>query len=266
MTGISDVGGGGITVMAGGGLAAGSLVIDVEDTSHLTSILVYDTLGHEHTLNLTFTRSAINNHWYWEASFDQGESITGGRTGMVDFNSDGSFRSFTFDDGGDRVSLEPATGASAMSIGFWSGTANRFDGLTQFSSPFTAKASEQDGYGMGNLTSISVDSIGKITGLFSNGTVKDMGQVVLASFNNPDGLTRVGSNLYQISPNSGHAMVGAAGETISATVVSKSLEMSNVDLSEEFVRMIVAQRGFQANARVITTGDEMLTDLMNLKR
>jgi flagellar hook protein FlgE len=69
-----------------------------------------------------------------------------------------------------------------------------------------------------------------------------------------------------VSPNSGHAMTGAAGETISATVVSKSLEMSNVDLSEEFVRMIVAQRGFQANARVITTGDEMLTDLMNLKR
>lgn len=265
-TGIADVGGGGITIRANDGLAAGTAVINTADTQHLTSILVYDTLGNEHTLNMTFTRSATANLWYWETDFDGGETITGGRTGRVQFNSDGSFRTFAFDDGGDQLSLEPGTGADSMRVQFWSGTPNRFDGITQFSSPFTTKASYQDGYGMGNLTSISVDTAGKITGLFSNGTLKEMGQVVLSKFNNPDGLMRVGGNLYQVSPNSGHSIVGAAGSTISATVVSKSLEMSNVDLSEEFVRMIVSQRGFQANARVITTGDEMLTDLMNLKR
>ncbi|MCK4546017.1 MAG: flagellar hook-basal body complex protein [Candidatus Eisenbacteria sp.] len=266
MTGISDVGDGGITVNANSGLAAGTLVIDTEDTSHLTSIIAFDTLGQEHTLNMTFTRTAATNRWYWEVSFDGGESITGGQRGTVDFNSDGSFREFSFDSGVESVSLSPNSGANAMSIDFWAGTVNRFDGVTQFSSPFTTKAMSQDGFGMGDLTSISADPSGKITGLFSNGTVKDMGQVVLAKFKNPEGLVRAGGNLYEISPNSGHAMVGAAGETISAKIVSKSLEMSNVDLSEEFVRMIVAQRGFQANARVITTGDEMLTDLMNLKR
>jgi len=119
---------------------------------------------------------------------------------------------------------------------------------------------------MGSLTSISIDTSGKITGLFSNGLLKEMGQVVLAKFNNPDGLERIGGNLFQVSPNSGSTIIGAAGETVSASVVSKTLEMSNVDLSEEFVKMIVAQRGFQANARVISTGDEMLTDLINLKR
>jgi len=264
--GISDLGGGGVTLSAQDGLAAGVAVISTEDTQHLTSILVYDSLGEEHALNMVFTRSATQNLWYWEATFDEGETVTGGRTGAIEFNSDGSFRSWVFDDGGEQLTLEPGTGADSMRISFWSGTASRFDGITQFSSPFTAKARAQDGYGMGSLTSISIDTSGKITGLFSNGLLKEMGQVVLAKFNNPDGLERIGGNLFQVSPNSGSTIIGAAGETVSASVVSKTLEMSNVDLSEEFVKMIVAQRGFQANARVISTGDEMLTDLINLKR
>jgi len=266
VTEITDIGGGGLTVVAGDGLAAGTAVVSTADTAHLTSILVFDTLGEEHALNMTFTRSAAENTWYWEAGFDQSQTITGGRTGTIEFNSDGSFRSWSFDDGGEHLSVDPGTGADSMRVEFAPGTASRFDGITQFSSPFTAKAKAQDGYGMGNLTSISVDASGTITGLFSNGMLKEMGQVVLAKFNNPDGLVRSGGNLYQVSPNSGNTIVGAAGETISANIVSNSLEMSNVDLSEEFVRMIVAQRGFQANARVITTGDEMLTDLINLKR
>ncbi len=266
ITEISDLGAGGISVVAESGLAAGTALVNTADTAHLTSILAYDSLGQEHALNMTFTRSATQNLWYWEASFDEGETITGGRTGTIQFNSDGSFRSMAFDDGGEELSIEPGTGADSMTVEFNAGTANRFDGITQFSSPFTAKARSQDGYGMGNLTSIDVDASGTITGLFSNGMLKEMGQVVLAKFNNPDGLMRTGENLFQVSPNSGNTIIGAAGETITADVVSKSLEMSNVDLSEEFVRMIVAQRGFQANARVITTGDEMLTDLINLKR
>ncbi len=266
VTEITDLGGGGISVVAADGLAAGTAAISTADSSHLTSILVYDSLGDRHALNMTFTRSATENLWYWEASFDEGEVITGGRTGTVQFNSDGSFRSWSFADGGEDLSIDPGTGADAMTMSIQAGTAGEFDGITQFSSPFTAKATSQDGYGMGNLTSISFDASGTITGLFSNGMLREMGQVVLAKFNNPDGLLRSGENLYQISPNSGNTIVGAAGETISASVVSESLEMSNVDLSEEFVRMIVAQRGFQANARVITTGDEMLTELINLKR
>ncbi|MBN1826859.1 MAG: flagellar hook-basal body complex protein [Candidatus Eisenbacteria bacterium] len=265
-TGISNLAGGGVTISAEDGFAAGTATIDTAATEHLTSILVYDTLGMEHTLNMTFTRSAMENTWYWDASFDGNETVSAGSTGMVQFNSDGSYRNMTFDDDTGYLRLEPGTGAEGIQIEFWAGTANRLDGITQFSSPFTTKASGQDGYGMGNLNTISIDASGKITGLFTNGTLRDMGQVVLAKFNNPDGLNRVGGSLYQVSPNSGHIITGAAGTTIGASINSKSLEMSNVDLSEEFVQMITAQRGFQANSRVITSGDEILQELINIKR
>lgn len=266
VTGIADVGDGGISILAENGMAAGTATISTEDTQHLTSILVYDTLGVEHTLNMTFTKSAVQNQWYWESSFEDNEIVMGGRTGSIEFNSDGSFRTFNFDDGSEFLSFAPETGADNLRVAFETGTPNSFNGLTQFSSPFTAKAIGQDGYGMGNLSEITVDTSGKITGLFTNGVLRSMGQVVLSTFKNPEGLTRIGGNLYQVSPNSGHSITGAAGTTIDAAIVSKSLEMSNVDLAEEFTRMITAQRGFQANARVITSGDEILMDLMNLKR
>lgn len=266
VTGISDLGEGGVTITSENGLAAGVATIDTESTEHLTSILAYDTLGKEHTLNMIFTRSATANQWYWTAAFDSNEVVSSGTTGTINFNSDGSFRAWDFDDGGTTVNLDPNTGAESMRIGFWTGTAGRLDGITQFSSPFTTKATSQDGYGMGNLNTISIDESGKITGLFSNGTLRDMGQVVLAKFNNPDGLERLGGGLMHVSPNSGHVITGAAGATIGASINSKNLEMSNVDLADEFVRMITAQRGFQANSRVITTSDEILMELINIKR
>ncbi|MFH1278422.1 MAG: flagellar hook-basal body complex protein [Candidatus Eisenbacteria bacterium] len=266
VTGITELADGGISIIAESGLAAGTAAIGTEDTQHLTSILVYDTLGVKHTLNMTFTKSATQNKWYWETSFEDNEIIMGGRTGTIEFNSNGSFRTFSFDDGSEYFSFAPETGADNLRVSFNTGNSNSFSGLTQFSSPFTAKAIGQDGYGMGNLSEITVDTSGKITGLFTNGVLRNMGQVVLSTFKNPDGLTRIGGNLYQVSPNSGHSITGAAGTTIDASIVSKSLEMSNVDLAEEFTRMITAQRGFQANARVITSGDEILMDLMNLKR
>lgn len=119
---------------------------------------------------------------------------------------------------------------------------------------------------MGSLSSLSIDAAGTIAGHFSNGVLQTLGQVVLARFNNPDGLERVSGSMYQIGLNTTEAVVGAAGSTVPAQIVSGSLEGSNVDLSEEFVSMIVAQRGFQANARVITAGDQMMGDLINLKQ
>ncbi len=124
----------------------------------------------------------------------------------------------------------------------------------------------QDGYGMGNLERITVDETGKISGAFSNGVVQLLGQITLASFNNPGGMMRVEGNLFGISGNSGDPIFSAAGEGISASIISGALEQSNVDLAEEFTKMIVAQRGFQANARIITTSDDMLQEVTNLKR
>jgi flagellar hook protein FlgE len=266
-TGLSGLGGGGVTIGAGTtGLQAGTATIDTKPTSHLTSVLVYDSLGDPHTLNLTFTRSATLNQWTWKAGLNNGETISGGGSGTVQFNPDGSLQSWSYDAGAQGLTLNPASGANLMSIDLKTGTANGFDGLTQFVSPLTARASSQNGYATGTLSSISIDNAGVISGHFSNGVLQDLGQLVLARFNNPDGLSRVSGSLYQTTTNSGDGIVGAAGVTVPGTITSGALEMSNVDLSEEFVRMIVAQRGFQANARVITTGDEIMTDLINLKR
>ena len=124
----------------------------------------------------------------------------------------------------------------------------------------------QDGYGLGVLSNISIDASGTITGIFTNGVSRVLAQIYIGEFNNPAGLLKVGRNMYQTSANSGSAILGVPGSTTSSTITSGALEISNVDLAQEFTSMIVSQRGFQANARVITTSDEMLNELVNLKR
>jgi flagellar hook protein FlgE len=119
---------------------------------------------------------------------------------------------------------------------------------------------------MGILDKISIDPTGLIIGIFSNGVSRNLAQIVLAGFNNQAGLMKSGESLFQSSANSGEGIEGVAGETIAATISSGALESANVDLAQEFTNMIIAQRGFQSNARVITTSDSMLDDLVNLKR
>jgi len=105
-----------------------------------------------------------------------------------------------------------------------------------------------------------------VTGAFSNGTSQVLGQIAMAAFNNPSGLEKAGNSSFRVGQNSGEALIGAAGAGGRGVLSSGALEMSNVDLSEEFTSLIVAQRGFQANSRVITSSDEILQDLVNLKR
>ncbi|NLJ74416.1 MAG: flagellar hook-basal body complex protein, partial [Firmicutes bacterium] len=124
----------------------------------------------------------------------------------------------------------------------------------------------QDGYTNGALESFAIDQNGRIIGSFSNGLTRALGQVALARFANPAGLERTGSTMFGETPNSGDAQIGAAGIPGFGSIAPSSLEMSNVDLSEEFTEMIITQRGFQANSRIITSSDEMLQELVNLKR
>ena len=138
--------------------------------------------------------------------------------------------------------------------------------LTQWESKSTAWAEFQDGYTMGSLTSFTIGQDGTIQGVYDNGTTKNLARVALANFQNPSGLMQVGNSLFQVSNNSGDPLIGAPGDEGMGAVLPSSLEMSNVDLSEEFTDMIVTQRGFQANSRIITTSDEMLQELVNLKR
>ena len=153
-----------------------------------------------------------------------------------------------------------------MRVGFNAGGAGTFAGITQLQAPTTTVAKHQDGYGMGNLQTLSIDEAGEITGHFSNGVSQILAQIVLAKFNNPAGLVRAGDNMYKASANTGTAVKGKVGGGIQSSIASGSLEMSNVDLAEEFTDMIVAQRGFQANARVISTADTLLDEIVRLKR
>lgn len=221
-----------------------------DGTVWTTSSQVYDSLGNAHNLVITFTKSGTNT-WDWEATLD---AVSGG-TGTVGFGQDGSVTS-----GGTGTLSFTITGADDLNV-----TVD-FSQMTQFGNPSTAYVSSQDGYGAGSLETVSIDSSGIITGIFTNGQSKALGQVALATFVNPAGLTKVGGNLYQISNNSGAPNIGAANSGGRGSIAVGALEMSNVDLAQEFTNMIVTQRGFQANSRVITTSDEMLQDLINIKR
>jgi flagellar hook protein FlgE len=139
-------------------------------------------------------------------------------------------------------------------------------GIKQYGSANTVSATAQNGFAMGSLESFSLANDGTITGIYSNGLRQAIGQLAMASFNNPGGLEKAGNSSFRVGDNSGNAMVGQAGTGGRGVLNAGALEMSNVDLAEEFTGLIVAQRGFQANSRVITSSDEILQDLVNLKR
>jgi flagellar hook protein FlgE len=239
---------------------------DIGDATS-TSVSVFDSLGNPIVMTLTFTKSG-DNAWDWSASIPDATNpsnppIVAG-TGTVTFNTDGTLQALT----GSPIALSPA-GADPMSIVFDFGTETAaapgvFSGITQTAGNSSVTARNQDGYTSGTLDSVSIGSDGIISGTFSNGTSLQMSQIMIAEFNNPSGLVRAGENAYNISGNSGTpAVVEATGRS---TIYQGALEQSNVDLADEFTKMITAQRGFQASARVITTSDEFLQEVVNLKR
>jgi flagellar hook protein FlgE len=155
-------------------------------------------------------------------------------------------------------------GADSVNVAVDPGS--KANGLTQYATVTTAVLRDQNGYTAGQLQNFSIDRYGLVTGFFTNGTTTPLAQIVLADFNNPSGLLRTGDNMYQESANSGSAVLGFALEGSQSQLTSGALEMSNVDLAQEFTNMIIAQRGFQANSKVITTSDELLQELMQVKR
>lgn len=270
-TGITGIGGGGITVITGsGGLAAtgaSDLEIETADTIHTTSINVYDSQGGRHTLTLEFYKSIVQNRWEWTAGTLGSETVTAGGSGYVSFNPDGSLNTFAYNGGASGVTIDPNNGAANMTLTFDAGSVGNYDGLTGFGSGnHTAAITGQDGYGLGILEKITIDQSGNISGIFSNGVTRVLAQLMLADFTNAGGLRKAGKSMYQPTANSGEPLSGVAGETIGASISSGALESSNVDIAQEFTGMITAQRGFQANARIITTSDSMLEELVNIKR
>ena len=219
-----------------------------------STMTLYDSQGTAHTVTLTYTKSATDNEWSVAASSNEtGVTITGGAFNLK-FNTNGSL-----------ASTSPLGKITMTRAGVDTVTANvTASDLTQYFSESTIKSSA-DGNASGTLKSVSVDSTGTITGTYTNGVTQKEAQVAIAQFNNPAGLTKTGSNLYQVSNNSGNPNVKAA-TALGVTITPSALEMSNVDLSNEFSDMIITQRGFQSNSKIITVSDEMLETLVNMKR
>jgi flagellar hook protein FlgE len=228
-----------------------------------TSITAYDSLGTKYDVKAYMWKTASNT-WSWAvdptnlvAAGVPAASITG--SGSFTFAADGTLTNSTIQ----TIAFNPP-GATPMSIAVDPGSG--VDGITQYAATSTAVMRDQNGYTSGSLQNFSIDRTGTVTGSFTNGVNVPLAQISLADFNNPAGLLRIGDNMYQESSNSGGAVLGYALEGSQSTLTSGALEMSNVDLAQEFTSMIIAQRGFQANSKVITTSDEMLQELVNLKR
>jgi len=239
-----------------------------QDVTHQASVRVYDSLGNNHTLTLTFTKDVkLPNRWTWAISVPEPAETSGGNTGSIAFDVNGKLESFSYSQGASSFTFDPKNGADVpMDIVLDFGTIGASNGVSQFSSTATVIARNQNGYSSGVLNDVVIDDKGTITGLFTNGNSRVIAKCVLATFNNPAGLLRVGDNTYDVSANSGLPIYGLAGTSINATMVPGAIEMSNVDIAEEFTNMIVAQRSFQANARTVTTADELLQETVNLKR
>lgn len=231
-----------------------------------SSITVYDEIGKEHTATMSFIPTAQPGQWLWQIKMAGQENLVQGFKGKLAFGQDGTVSSFTYDDGTSEFRFDPRNGARDVGVNLKVGGPRDFTGLTQFRSATTATAIGQDGYTMGRLRQISIGENGMVTGSFTNGTTKDLAQIMVVEFTNPGGLQRVKDSVYTTSSNSGDPIYGTAGSQSSSVIKPGALELSNVELAQEFTDMITTQRGYQSNARVITVSDSLLEELISLKR
>lgn len=225
-----------------------------------TPITVYDTLGTAHTLTATFTNTGSNT-WSYNLTIPSADvngtgTNTSVATGTLSFNADGDLTSPTGPVTGISIT-GLADGASPMSL-TWNltGTGNT-PTITQQDATSATSSTSQNGYGVGTLTGYSVLSDGTVQGQFSNSQTMALGQVAVANFANVQGLTQMGNNDYEATFASGTPNIGTAGSGANGTITGGAVEESNVNLSTEFANMIVAQQGYEANAKVLTTMDQV---------
>jgi flagellar hook protein FlgE len=245
---------------------------DVGDT-YSASITVYDSKGSPHAVTIDFTHNGLvggNDQWAYSASLPgadvdppQAAPFVLG-AGIMEFDGTGSL-------------IQPAANVNFVTPNFSNGADplnfnwNIFDedgvpSFTGYPIPSATNSTNTDGYPPGNLTSLIIDNDGLIQGVFSNGQVEEMGQLATANFNNNKGLLRLGMNLFSETNASGPPSVGAAGTGGRGRVTGSALEASNVDIATEFTNMLIFERGYQANSRIITTSDEIIQESLSLKR
>ncbi len=280
----------GVTTIAAAGTATSDFEVAGFDPSNpggafSTAMTVYDSDGNSHLTNVYFEKIASpagGNSWMYWAVVPSSDSSSGGSQpdipqiatgGILNFNTDGAlvsvqpdnYNSFNFSGGvtqNQPITFDFGQVENETTSQGGSGTT----GTTQYGSPSSVTNQYQDGYSSGSLQSFSVSETGIITGTFTNGQTKNIAQIQLARFNADTQLTNVGNNLYTQSASSGQPIPGLAGNAGFGNIFSDSLEESNVDLSSEFVNMITVQSAYQANAKVISTAQELFTALQNAKQ
>ncbi len=241
------------------GLGTDSVTLDGghDSESYSTTITAYDSLGSPISLSIDFNRNSTG--WDWSVSASDG---TCNSSGSLVFDTAGQL---IFPSSNPLISITGmSSGASPLSIE-WHLTDSE-DSITGYSSPSNTTFLNQNGYPAGTLQSVAVDEEGIVTGSYTNGQLSPLYQIALADFRSYNGLVKIGENLYAQSLASGDALPGTPGGARLGTISPSSLEMSNVDLAQEFVKMITTQRAFQASSKIITTSDEVLSDLISIKR
>jgi flagellar hook protein FlgE len=268
---------------------------------HQTTTKIYDSVGGAHDITFYFDKNGAGSEWEYIVTTrpqqDQRLPASGRDLGLLargtlEFDANGAVSNITQDNndgGGHWIPQNPATdltgghftvhpdflggsgGSTVMSIQLDFGSTyngalwtNGASSSTQYASPSNTVYASADGYGTGDLDSIAITKDGVISGNYSNGQRSDLYQMSMATFNNPQGLKKVGNNLYSETAASGNAVTGRAGTNGMGTIVSNALEQSNVDIGSEFVKIILIQRGFQSNLKVISTEDEMLGSLLDI--
>src|SRR5687768_2268894 len=228
---------------------------NVNSYNSATSLTTYDSLGAAHTATMYFTKTANPNEWTTQL--------------FVDGNAVGTAQTLEYDNTGALIdpadgtitfpSYTPATGAADMNMTFDFGT------TTQYGGTFNVNAITQDGFTTGRLIGIDIDSTGVVQARFTNGRSLALGQVALANFSNPQGLQQLGDTNWAETFGSGQALRGQAGNSGFGLVQAGALEASNVDITEQLVNMITAQRNFQANAQMISTADAIQQTIINIR-
>lgn len=235
---------------------------DIFYPSVTTTVAVYDSLGAKHSVPVVFTKQE-NNKWKltlgtgsdaFEITDPDGTKTAVGLTKTdLKFDTSGAYIS-----GSASLKLSYSNGAAPQQVSL------NLAAITQYSGTSTI-AADSDGNAAGTLSNVDIDSQGVITGTYTNGVRQKEAQIAMAQFNNPSGLTKLGGNLYQESNNTGTRTISGAAD-IGTELTTSALEMANVDLADQFSDMIITQRGFQSNSKMITVSDEMLETLINMKR
>jgi len=276
----------------------GATELQAREGTWSTQEKIYDSFGDVHTLQVQFSRvPGVNNSWTATVTVDpQNEAPTNASAGLGDVPpAAGGPNIFTLNFSNQGTILNAIDGAGnesnfgqivmnvaydvqnatpgddgamvrqtfQLNLGSVGGLSNS---MTQFAERSSSKIVQQDGYGMGYMENFKIDGSGIITGIFTNNTTRTLGQVAMASFPNQGGLEKAGDNNFRKTNNSGNANIGPSGVAGKGIIKAGALEMSNVDMADQFTDMIVTQRGFQANSRTIQTADQLLQEILTLKR